>query len=492
MFTRNDFAVALAVLAFFVWGKGTSAEQPAAQPAQAASGEDGTKALAHRLWVVTEAVLEKHVSPPARQQMLLGALAPLAANKKDLTSSELSRRVSQVTTEEQFAALLRELLPAKGALEEHQKVALIDSMLNWVPGVARYIPAKELRPMVQFANNRYVGTGIQIGINRKEGLTQIMVPFPGGPARRAGAKPGDLIVAIDGKDMKGVGLPAVVDKLRGEDGTPVTVLVRQPESTETRTLNIVRAVATIESVVGFHRASEDAWDYRVEKGVPVVYLRLAHLTVSSQHELRKIARKFETEEVAGLILDLRGTGDGTMDAAAQVADSLLDGGVMWNVRDGNNHVREYKADRDCLFRDRPIVVLMDRNTSSQAQLIAAALKDNGRATLVGEEPRPGGWVASIVPLPGEQGGLNLATERAERVVAPGKSVRPEEEEPEDPRGWSLRPDQAVSVSGEQRQKIETWQREQLSPEPPAGAMTRPPEDPQLTRALTLLKEKVKK
>src|SRR5262249_37098208 len=126
------------------------------------------------------------------------------------------------------------------------------------------IPASAARALEQTAANRYVGTGIQLGLNQVEKRPQVIIAFVGGPLRRAGGKSGDLLLEIDGTNTEGRPLSDVVDRLRGEEGSQVAVTVRQPEEKETRRLTITRGPVVFETVVGFRRLAEDRWQYRVQ------------------------------------------------------------------------------------------------------------------------------------------------------------------------------------------------------------------------------------
>src|SRR5262249_28064377 len=140
---------------------------------------------------------------------------------------------------------------------------------------------------------------------------------------------------------------------------------------------------------------------------------------------------------------------------ALLADGLLDGGVMWRTCDAQNQVKEYRADRDCLFRDWPIAVLVSEQTlSSAVELVAMAWQDQGRAVLVGERTKGDGYVKSVFPLPDGTGLLLLRTGRLERA-------KPSKE------GWGVRPDHPVALSPDQRKAVRAWQQANSRPERPA-------------------------
>jgi carboxyl-terminal processing protease len=447
--------------------------------------------FARRLWIITDTVLEHHVDPPTRQEMFLAGLKGLFAAAHTDPPANLSRRVSALTTEDQFAALLQENWPHEGqAPVKELESAVLGGLLKCVPGEPDLISPEGLRILRQSLANRYVGTGIQVH-NSPEGWVQILVPFAGGPARRAGAKPGDLILEVDGASMKGLTLGQVVDKLRGDEGTSVTCTVQQPGAKETRLLSMKREVVPFRTVMGYRRTGEETWTYRVDPDVPIAYVRLTSLGSSTLHEMRKLEGQLLSDGIRGVVLDLRENSGGELHEAALLADSLLDGGLMWRLRDSHQKVKEYQADRECLFRDCPLAVLVDPFTSGTAELVAAALQDNKRAVLVGVPTHGDGCVTSLVDLPENLGALQLRTSQVERAVPPRQKEAQDSEERRAGTRLSVQPDHLVTMSKEQIDAMMQWAHEQESPEPPPGALTQPPADSQLDKAVALLREALK-
>ncbi|HEY7327707.1 MAG TPA: S41 family peptidase [Gemmataceae bacterium] len=447
---------------------------------------------ARQAWAITDLVLEQDIDPPARQQMLLQGIKALRRQSKGKTPSNLAERVSSVTTPEQFSALLAELWPseanqiAAGWTDKGEHI-LFNGLLAWrmdgEDGQFYLTPQDAIR-YERIAGNRYVGTGIQIRINEKQKLTEIVVPFPGGPARKAGARPGDLIVEVDGKSVEGLPLAKVVERLQGEEGTKVSMTVRQPGQSQTRLLPMVRSIIPFTSVHGYRRTGEESWTFTVDPSSAIGYLSFDDLKSSTLLELRKIEPLVLEEGTKALVLDLRFTRGDDIRHAALVADGLLDSGVLWRVCDNNGRKKEYKADRDCLFRDTPMVVLVGEHTGSKAAAIAAALQDRGRAIVVGESPKVELTVTSLVRLPDEAGAVILRTGLVERV-ANAPSTKQQRYGASEHR---LAPDHLVAIEQKDLGSVVDWRRQQESPEPKADA--KPPLDPQLQKAIALLREAV--
>lgn len=381
-------------------------------------GPPAATSFADRATAVIDVVLQKHIDPPARQQMILeGTRAVYRAAGQSLPQNT-GRKVSGIATDAELGAYLKELQSRFDGKLKTEPVFLA-GMLHALPGGARLVAAEERKVQGQLNANRYVGTGIVLRTNRDAGLPSIPRAFYKGPAWKAGVKSGDLILAIDGKSMKDTPLGEVVRLLRGEKGSVVEMKVRQPNSKTVRTLKITRDVAFIPTVDGYRQLSEAKWQYRLDGAKRLAYVRINRFASSTLHEVRQVERQLRGQPVAGIILDLR-YGGGTLHDIVMLADALTDSGTIGRVRSGDK-VKTYTSDRDALFARLPMAVLVDRTTTSGHEFLAAALQDNRKAIVVGE-PTPGdGFVRSYVEVPGWNQALIIATGELQR--ADGTSLR---------------------------------------------------------------------
>jgi C-terminal peptidase prc len=444
------------------------------------------EAFAQRVWRLTDVVLEQHFEPPARQQMLLAGTRALLARNKTAAPADLSRRASGVTTPAEFTALLREFSP-QGQIPAEGQEAFLAGLCAGVPGPAQFLGPDEVRVAEQISGNRYEGTGIQVRFHEEEKLVQIMLTFPGSPARRAGMKAGDLILAVDGVSMEGKNIGQVVKHLRGAMGEPVDVTVRQPGTTEVRHLHMVRDIIPFELVVGYRRVSEEAWDYHVNPAEPIAYVRVTSLTSSTLHELRQVEPRLQAGRYRALVLDLRFINGGDLQQAGLVADGLLADGVLWRTRDAKGYVREWRADRESLFRDWPVAVLIASRTAGVGpEMLAAALQDNRRAVLVGEATAGRNrQIVSQVVLPEGEGALRLWTGVVERA-RPLAAGRGRDGEPE----RCVVPEHGVSIEGRSFDLLAAWNAQQERGD--KAAANPPEEDRQLAKALDVLRAALQK
>jgi C-terminal peptidase prc len=394
-----------------------------------ARADDPTAEAASRAWAVTDAVLGRHVDPPARQQMLLAGIKAMAESARVVTPPGLARRVSDLSTLDQLAALMAETLawpkvPAEGAPNSPRgptslggsspEEAFLEGALSAVPGGATLVPEKERKVQEAFEANLYVGVQIKLGFDEKTKRPVFMEIFEGGPADNAGAKAGDLIEEVGGESTAGMPLKGVVDRLRGQEGTDVVVRFRRSESGEVFTKPMTRGRLPRATIQGISPLPGKRWAVRFDGPAPIGYLKITEISGSTPQELRAFAAQLESEGVKALVLDLRETASSRFHETVLLADALLDGGVIGRVASPGG-VKTYRAEPDALFRDWPMAVLVDGSRQPAIAWLGEALRDNRRATVLGEpaltrDPT----ILEMVALPGGEWSVQMATGRLER------------------------------------------------------------------------------
>jgi C-terminal peptidase prc len=435
--------------------------------------------LARRLWAIMDLVGKVHLEPCPRRDMILAGANALLKSAKTPLPADLDSRAAAITSVDQLAVFLTEIWPAADKKQDAKREKVfLEGVLKRIPGEPQLLTAVNAQVAQQISNNRYIGIGIQLGLNKEEKVPQIITPFRGGVAYKAGVLPGDLLLEVDGKSTREIELMKVVEWVRGEEGTDLTIVVRKPGAAEKRILRLTRAVIPFDTVLGYRRLSEEAWTYRVDPALPIGYVWVDSIKASTLHELRKLENQLQAEGCRALVLDFRSScGEGVLYHAALVADGLLDGGVMWKVRGAHGEVQEFQADRECLFRDWPLAVLVEKHLCDRAQGgIIAALQDRGRAIVVGEPTKCDGYVNAILPLPESSDSIVLRTARMERATK-GKS-------------WPLLPDYQVPLNDAQRAEVLTWLQQKQKSDLPSGTEDRRPDDPQLKKALELLRARL--
>jgi carboxyl-terminal processing protease len=383
---------------------------------------------AARAWAITDVVLTRHIDPPLRQSMFLAGIKAMAKAASVATPAGLARRVSDLSNPEQLAGLLAEVLAGPKVKVEVQvdrttpspsdalspEEAFFEGLLSVVPDGATLMTEKERKVQESFAANLYVGVQVKLSFDDKAKRPVFMEVLEGGPAENAGARALDLIEEIDGESTADMSLAKVVDHLRGAEGTDVVVRFRRPATREVFTKPMTRGRLPRATIQGFATLPGKRQAVRLDGPAPIGYLKLAEVSGSTNQELRAFAEQLESEGAKALVLDLRDTSPAHFHQTVLLADALLDGGVIGRVRTSVDE-KTYRAEPDALFRDWPIVVLAAGNREPEIAWLCEALRDNHRATIVGEPTlNHDPTVFEVVDLPGGEWSLRMATGRLER------------------------------------------------------------------------------
>jgi carboxyl-terminal processing protease len=258
-----------------------------------------------------------------------------------------------------------------------------------------YMPAEDFAAFESDTQGEFGGIGIEVE-NRNDQLV-VLAPIEGSPADRAGVRSGDHIVGVDGKDPGSVPLDKLVKQLRGAPGSHVKVALRREGAPDLIVLDLVREIVHVPSV-----ASK-----LLKNGV--AYIRLRQFQERTHDELLEAVAKLRARssatggKLAGVLLDLRADPGGLVDQAADVADEFLEDGVIYTTRHRGQIVDEVKARAGGALAKEPCVVLVNNWTASASELVAGALQDHKRATIVGEPTFGKGSVQAILSLPNGAG-----------------------------------------------------------------------------------------
>ena len=304
-----------------------------------------------------------------------------------------------------------------------------------------YLDPDELARLRDRTNGQYRGVGLQVA-QRGE---QIVVTraFPDGPADKAGLRGGDRIASVDGTSVVGKSLEEVVALIRGPDGTAVALGVVRPGDGRL-TFDLERATIKLPVV-----------ESRVVRagGERIGYVRLSQFTRGSADAVRDAVDELREQDIAGLVLDLRGDPGGLVDEAVAVGGVFLPADTVIAVTEGRRAPRtELRAGGDPLLTALPMVVLVDGGSASASEIVAGALQDQDRATLVGVTTFGKALVQSTVPLR-DGGALKLTT--AQYVTPDGRNINkkglqpsvPAEDDLDTPRDEALQEALSTLVDG---------------------------------------------
>lgn len=314
--------------------------------------------------------------------------------------------------------------------------AAIQGMMSRLDQHSSYIPPSEIRRFRGSIENEYGGIGVQVSLE-KGGIT-VISPFHGSPAYKQGIMAGDTIVSIEGKSTESMSLEEAVNLTTGKVGTPVRISVRHLHSQQIEELVLERALIKMETVLGDHRAHDDNWVYFVDTQHRIAYVRITGFGRTTADELRQVLVDLDRNGMQGLILDLRFNPGGLLSSAIEVCDMFLTEGRIVRTAGRNSIPREWSATAQTVIPDTPICVLVNRYSASASEIVSACLKDNSRATIVGERSFGKGSVQNVIPLEDGRRALKLTTATYYRPN--GHNIHRHAGASEDDE-WGVRPEQ---------------------------------------------------
>jgi carboxyl-terminal processing protease len=358
----------------------------------------------------------------------------------------------------------------------------------------------EVREFAQQTRGDFHGIGVQISLNDALELS-VVAPISGTPAANAGLRPGDVIVRIDGEDTTGIALSQAVDRITGDKGTPVTLTIRREGAEELLTFTMNRDSIPLHATKGWKRdgADETDWDYMVDPDNRIGYVRVTRFNENTTSELRSALSELKIEDVEGFILDLRSNPGGLLTEAVGVTNLFLESGTIVSQEDryGNEENVETARRWRSVLGETPMVVLINGGSASASEIVAGALRDNGRAILVGERSFGKGSVQNVIPIRGTNSYFKLTTQLY--MLPSGESIHRDPSQPG--KSWGVEPNVHVEMLPkqisdwlEQRQDADVVQLDDM------GRLAGEPTDPtplitdgidiQLETAVLLLQNKI--
>jgi len=392
-----------------------------------------------------------------RKGLVIGAL--LVVLTLSLGGSAVSKVTDNAATYEQLR-LFTEVL----SIVQNQYVdevppkeliySAIKGTLRGLDPHSSFLDPDSYREMQVETSGSFGGLGIEITL--KDDILTVVSPIDGTPAYRAGLLTGDRIVKIDGLSTKDMQLADAVKRMRGKPGSKVTITVLREGWAEPKDFDIVREQIKVQSVK------------TVEMGDGIEYLRLRQFQEHSPHDLEAALEKFSKSGMKALILDLRNNPGGLLTAAVEVSEKFIDDGklIVYTESRMRNQNMRFSAHAKHSYSQMPMVVLVNQGSASASEIVAGALQDWGRATIVGTQTFGKGSVQTIIPL-SDGSGLRLTT--AKYFTPKGRSIH----------GKGITPDVIVEVPKEPAPKER--------PLPSADPLEDMKKDVQLQKALEVIK-----
>ncbi len=288
----------------------------------------------------------------------------------------------------------------------------INGMLNGLDPHSSYMDPKSFRDMQIQTRGEFGGLGIEVTM--EDGLVKVVSPIDETPAAKAGVMANDVIIKLDDDQVQGLTLNQAVEKMRGPVNTKIKLTIMRKGQDKPIEVSIMRDIIRVRSV-----------RMRIE-GDDVGYVRLSQFNEQTTEGLKKsitdITAQISNDKLKGYILDLRNNPGGLLDQAISVSDAFLERGEIVSTRGRNaEETQRYSARAGDLTKGKPVIVLINGGSASASEIVAGALQDHKRATILGTRSFGKGSVQTIIPLGNNNGALRLTTARY--YTPSGKSIQ---------------------------------------------------------------------
>jgi carboxyl-terminal processing protease len=278
----------------------------------------------------------------------------------------------------------------------------INGMLAGLDPHSSYMDGKSFRDMQIQTRGEFGGLGIEVTM--EDGLIKVVAPIDETPAARAGVMANDIITHLDEEAVQGLTLNQAVEKMRGPVNTKIKLKINRKGQDKPLEVSITRDIIRVRSV-------------RIRnEGDDVGYIRVSQFNEQTTEGIRKaitdIAAQIPADKLKGYVIDLRNNPGGLLDQAISVSDSFLEKGEIVSTRGRNaEETQRFNARSGDLARGKPIIILINGGSASASEIVAGALQDHKRATVIGTRSFGKGSVQTIIPLGPGNGALRLTTAR---------------------------------------------------------------------------------
>ncbi len=288
----------------------------------------------------------------------------------------------------------------------------IRGMLKDLDRYSVLMERKSYESLMESTHGKYEGLGMQI--DARDDRIIIVTPIEGTPAYRKGLRAGDVIWEIENKPTKGMTAAEASKLMRGKAGTSIHLKIKRSHLSELIDFEIERAVIELKSV-----------NYSgIVPGTEYGYVRLSRFAEETSHELREAISKLNEKNIKGLIFDLRSNGGGLLDQAKETSELFLEQGreIVYTRGRYESTERHYRSDRPPLFKDKPLIILVDEGTASASEIVAGSIQDWDRGLILGTTTYGKGLVQQIFPISND-GNLQLKLTTAKYYVPSGRCIQ---------------------------------------------------------------------
>jgi len=371
--------------------------------------------------------------------LALGTLTQpaMALTTEQKLVSEVWRIVNRTYLDETFNhqnwAAVRQKVLEKPLSDSNASYTAIGKMLKSLDDpFTRFLDPEQYRSLQVNTSGELTGVGLQIALNPETGKLEVVAPIAGSPADKAGIKPRDRILKIEGVSTENLTLDEAATKMRGPSGSLVTLLIERDTEAEME-IRLTRDRIALNPVVSDLRVSAE--------GTPIGYLRLTQFNANASTELAHAISSLEKKGADAYILDLRNNPGGLLQSGIEIARLWLDSGTIVYTVNRQGIQGSFEAFGPALTND-PLMILVNQGTASASEILAGALQDNGRAQLVGETTFGKGLIQSLFEL---SDGSGLAVTIAKYETPQHKDINK----------LGIKPDKVISQDAINRDQIGT-------------------------------------
>jgi carboxyl-terminal processing protease len=367
----------------------------------------------------------------------------------------------------------------------------IEGLMRELDPFSEYVPPADQDDFNRMLEGSFQGVGVLLN-QKEDGEIEVVTPIDDSPAARAGVQAGDIIVKVNDESIAGMLLQDVIAKVKGAEGSTVKIRFKRPAGEVEYTL--ARSEIQLQTVKGFSRNEDNSWNYFMGGGAAaagsaaepkVAYVRLTQFTSDTAERLAKVLEQLTADGLEGLVLDLRFNPGGQLEAAVQIADMFLETGTIVSVKGRARPERVERATPAGTLKDFPLVVLVNEFSASASEVLAGALQDQRRATVVGMRSYGKGSVQEVIPLANSGGELKLTV--AHYYLPSGRLVHRKKDATE----WGVEPQIKVEMTADQQQSAavqrvaqENFRRAEPATSPTTQPVGRFGDDVQLEKAFT--------
>lgn len=340
--------------------------------------------------------VKRLVSAIATSVLLVSTSSPVRAELEDspktvvdevwqiVHNEFVDRQFNQVDWLEQRQQLLKQNYQDSDAAYK----AIRQSLKQLGDPYTRFLNPKQFAELTSQTSGELSGVGIRLSIDEQTKQLTVVEPLANSPADLAGIQPGDAITAIDDRPTSLMSLEQASEQIKGEVGSEIKLKISRADLAEEFEITLVRAQIELPAV---------NYSFSETKSSRVGYIKLDEFSSHAAEQMEKAIAELNQQEVKGFVLDLRGNPGGLLFSSVEIARMWLKEGAIVSTIDRRGGNQRFSANGKALT-DLPLVILVDRYSASASEILAGALKENGRATIVGTRTYGKGTVQSVHPL----------------------------------------------------------------------------------------------